>query len=742
METPSSFMELSTMEMAEGQKFEDYATNWLSEVAKHFPPICEAQQIQMFYGTLKGAYYSHLMGHKSPFSEMIMAGKQVDLGVKLGRLEGPTKKGEGESSRKTAVAAAPTNSRRGKEVSVNAVNLGHPGSQQYSVNFTPTPPATPAYAPPIVHYQPQHPVQPIYYSAPPAPQQIVHHYPSASTPQYRPPALRAPQPQLLEGNMIRPTILGPNFISTNQDQSLHCEYHSGAPEHTTDNCWKLREEVQKLINAKKISFNAIRPPNVQANPLLDHGSSSGPTINMINVCTMREDESQQEDPAPFVIEYVPAKATVGFTGSSVAPAPFIIEVPAREPYRDSKVLWTYEGSFGNLEQQFSIMGVTHSGRVYENSETIGKGKAPVASGAAPEVSPILQKKVTEEEAEALMKVIKKSEYKVVEQMGKFQAHISLLALLLSSEPYREALLRVLTTAQVPKKTAPDRIEETVSSIFSNAISFSDDELPSEEWAHSRALHIVCKCNNFVIGRVMIDNGSALNVCPVSTLKQMNVDLNRVRLSKTAVLDIPNAFSLLLGRPWIHSAGAVPSSLLQRIKFIAEGRLITVKGEEDYAIYKETAVPYISIGDDENLPFHSFETISIIRDYGERQGINRPIEIEEYKNRRGLGFRPSCHEIIEARRGKHLHCLAAHYGKVNMGILVLPLSHFFPAPPHIVGGTLDGPSSVSDVEPVDLSTICAVTEETPLGVHILLVQENEELNNWTSVPRYSAVIADV
>ncbi|PKI58568.1 hypothetical protein CRG98_021031 [Punica granatum] len=158
--------------------------------------------------------------------------------------------------------------------------------------------------------------------------------------------------------------------------------------------------------------------------------------------------------------------------------------------------------------------------------------------------------------------------------------------------------------------APERIEETISSIFSNNISFSNDELPSEGWAHSRALHIVCKCNNFIIGRVMIDNGSALNVCPVSTLKQMNVDFNRIRQSKTAVrafdssrrevngemdlvikvgpcsfavtfqvLDIPNAFSLLLGRPWIHAAGAVPSSLHQRIKFIAEDRLITVKDSE-------------------------------------------------------------------------------------------------------------------------------------------------------------------
>ncbi|OWM64091.1 hypothetical protein CDL15_Pgr020702 [Punica granatum] len=200
------------------------------------------------------------------------------------------------------------------------------------------------------------------------------------------------------------------------------------------------------------------------------------------------------------------------------------------------------------------------------------------------------------------------------------------------------------------------------------------------------------------------------------------------------------------------------------------KIITVKGEEDYAIYKETAVPYISIGDDENLPFHSFETVSVIRDYGKvgpsradrmigrvllrhhyipgtglgarGQGINRPIEVEAYKHRRGLGFRPSCHEIIEARRGNRLHRLATHYGRLHRGIPVPPLSHFFPGPPLIIGSTSDGPSSDFDDATDTLPTVYAVTEEIPSGVHIRPAQENEELNNWTSVLRYSAVIADV
>ncbi|PKI57286.1 hypothetical protein CRG98_022325 [Punica granatum] len=341
-------------------------------------------------------------------------------------------------------------------------------------------------------------------------------------------------------------------------------------------------------------------------------------------------------------------------------------------------------------------------------------------------------------------------------------------------------------------------------VSGDSFSRSSVVRPREGGDSQAALHRrVHACSDEIkiqVHTVMIDNGSALNVCPMTTLKQMNVDLNRVRQSKIAIRafdgsrrevngeidllidigpcsfsvtfqvhDIPNAFSLLLGRPWIHSAGAVPSSLHQKLKFIEEG-LITVKGEEDYAIYKQMAVPYFSVGNDENLPFHSFQTISVIRDYEEigpsradrmigkvllchnyipgtglgarEQGINCLIEVEEYKNRRGLGFRPSYHEIMEARRSNHLHRLAVHHGRLNRGIQVPPLSHFFPGPPHIIGSTLDGPSSDFDDAPATPPAMYAFTEEIPSGVYIRLAQENEELDNWTSIPRYSAMIADV
>ncbi|PKI41147.1 hypothetical protein CRG98_038464 [Punica granatum] len=164
----------------------------------------------------------------------------------------------------------------------------------------------------------------------------------------------------------------------------------------------------------------VKPPNVQANTFLDHGSSLGPSINMISIRALGEDEGKKEESAPFVINYVPTEIMGTVMGSNAAPEPFVIEVPTK---------------------------------------TVNKRKAHVVEPAIP------KKKVTKEEAEAFMKVIKASEYKMVEQMGKFPSHISLLAHLLNLEPHRKALLKVLTAAQVPKETALDWIEETVGSIF-------------------------------------------------------------------------------------------------------------------------------------------------------------------------------------------------------------------------------------------------------------------------------------
>ena len=47
-----------------------------------------------------------------------------------------------------------------------------------------------------------------------------------------------------------------------------------------------------------------------------------------------------------------------------------------------------------------------------------------------------------------------------------------------------------------------------------------------------------------------------------------------------VMDISPSYNCLLGRPWIHIVGAVPSTLHQKIKFVTEGQLVCISDEED------------------------------------------------------------------------------------------------------------------------------------------------------------------
>ena len=99
---------------------------------------------------------------------------------------------------------------------------------------------------------------------------------------------------------------------------------------------------------------------------------------------------------------------------------------------------------------------------------------------------------------------------MIEQLDKMLAQISMLNLLLTSELHREALLKVLTEAQVPKNISVDKFTYVVGYVLvSNQISFSDEDLTSERIGHNRALYISVCYNGKLLPRVLIDNRSAL-----------------------------------------------------------------------------------------------------------------------------------------------------------------------------------------------------------------------------------------
>ena len=72
------------------------------------------------------------------------------------------------------------------------------------------------------------------------------------------------------------------------------------------------------------------------------------------------------------------------------------------------------------------------------------------------------------------------------------------------------------------------------------------------------------------------------------------------------MDINLAYSCLLGQPWIHSVWVVPSALHQRFKFVVEGQLIIVSGEEDILESCHSSTPYVEVAEESlEMDFQAF-----------------------------------------------------------------------------------------------------------------------------------------
>ena len=132
-------------------------------------------------------------------------------------------------------------------------------------------------------------------------------------------------------------------------------------------------------------------------------------------------------------------------------------------------------------------------------------------------------------AKEFLEVIRNSEYSMIQQLNKSPAQISILTLLLSSNVHQKALLKVLKETCVPTSAIEFAFEGMVSTVLAtNQISFTDDELPPEGRDYTFPMHIIVKCEDIIIARVLIDNGSTLNVCSMSTLERLNVDTSLIR----------------------------------------------------------------------------------------------------------------------------------------------------------------------------------------------------------------------
>ncbi|XP_016706655.1 uncharacterized protein [Gossypium hirsutum] len=382
--------------------------------------------------------------------------------------------------------------------------------------------------------------------------------------------VKTPMIEVLKKMMERGLIIR-DFRSRSRETGNYCEFHR-KEDHEIETCDEFRTLVQGLMDNKELEFFEFAEEE--------------------DICTSEEGliERVCEINLPIVIISRPRINEAGVRMASRV----VIQKPVAFPYNDSKMVhWNY------------------------NYNVMSSGERRPISTLDTKFEPVKEKSLIE--------------YSVVEQLHKQPARTSVLALLQNLEVHRNSLMKVLNETYVAEDISVNKLDRLASNIsVDNFISFSDDEILSGGIGSTKALHITTRCKGYTLPGVLIDNGSALNVLPLSRLNRLPIDSSYMKTCRNIVrafdgterkvmgrikipfligpntyevdflvMDIRPFYNYLLGRPWIHSAEAVLSSLHQKLKLVTKGQLITISVEEDIIASVTSDALYIE-NDDEAI----------------------------------------------------------------------------------------------------------------------------------------------
>ncbi|XP_050919124.1 uncharacterized protein LOC127136630 [Lathyrus oleraceus] len=349
-------------------------------------------------------------------------------------------------------------------------------------------------------------------------------------------------------------------------------------------------------------------------------------------------------------------------------------------------------SFSSVVNITDVSGVTRSGRVFA-AATPKRTNDVVIEKPTQEKTPVMkidQSNIVNQSSdqEKVLKLIKKSDLNMVDQLLHTPSKIFILSLLMSSEASREDLQKFLEQAYMDHNVTIDQFDGIVANITAcNKLSFSDEELPDQGRNHNLAMHISMNYQEDVMSNLLVDTGSSLNVLPKSTLSKLSYQGVLMRFSgvvmkafdgsrKTVigevdlptkigsclfkitfqVMDINPAYNCLLGRLWIHEAAAVTSTLHQKLKFMKNGKLVIVGGKQAMLVSHLSSFSYIDADEAEGTPFQALfvddissrkngESMTSLKDVqqvlenGQSARWGQVMELVENKNRAGLGFSP-------------------------------------------------------------------------------------------------------
>ncbi|XP_077247235.1 uncharacterized protein LOC143886952 [Tasmannia lanceolata] len=368
----------------------------------------------------------------------------------------------------------------------------------------------------------------------------------------------------------------PNPLPKYWRKDQYCDYHQSSG-HLTDKCMALRHKIQDMIEAKDLAVeapnvtrnplptHAVPPPNVYAifteEILLDHSRICAVISDRPYVLRWDDEDEMIENKKPYIL----SPLDEGLTGSSECSCSYVLKSEEEEEMKEKVpyVLRLEEEDLLLLEDQCDeLRHVTHGGRVFKPVE-----------------------------------------------------------------------LRAENPAEIARASENQRASKT--------LSFADEDLPPEGRDHTRPLRITIICNKKRVPEVLVDNGSALNVCPLSTAVTLGFGPNNFIPSEQGilaydgtrrdvigilatdieiggetfevefqVLDIKTSFFLLLGRPWLHKVGVIPSTLHQKLKFVRNNKVITVRGDPEPEVGQITSELSTEKSRDVSLTGFSLEVSTI------------------------------------------------------------------------------------------------------------------------------------
>ncbi|XP_040944254.1 uncharacterized protein [Gossypium hirsutum] len=520
----------------------------------------------------------------------------------------------------------------------------------------------------------------------------------------------------------------------------YCEFHHGEG-HEIQECTEFRALVQGMMDYKEMEFYE---------EVKEEGS----------ICTS-ESTKVPRVVQPVVIISRPKNNEVRMP---VTPR-IIIKKPATFSYQDSRrVPWNYECNTTVPGKE-----TTKDQGVSANPEPV-KGRAITVEQKIAEPVLSINKLVKEEEAVEFLKFLKHSEYNVVEQLHKQPARIFVLALLLNSEAHRCALMKVLNETYVANDISVVKLDRLVNNISAdNFIFFNDDEIPPGGMGSTKALHITTRCKGYTFPGVLIDNGSALNMLPLSTLNRLSIDSSHMKTCLNIVttfdgierkvmgrieiplligptvyevdflvMDIKPSYNCLLGRPWIHSVGAVPSSLHHKLKLVSEGRLVTINAEEDIIAAVSNEAPYVETNDEARRVCNCWWGKGVLPRRGLGKYLQGKIAVPALKEKQdnfSLGYKPDREQRRkELERRQERRRARLNREEIKWEPMIIPhISKTF-----VSGGIIHFERRISIKESIEetlenmhINAVCEGTKEEGSLLGICPYEPGSVLDNWTA-----------